>query len=241
MYNLIRKDFIAGGLFLAGAVPLLSLLTMAAIGTMLKHFGGIIPGIFLAIVAVTCSGTSFVVFGLDTSFGTEATYASLPLRRGTIVLARYASSILIALLGFSSVLLTCLFSESLFQYSDPVLSVLYSLNGIMGMAVMLLFLQALMLPFAFKFGAGKGALVALLIPLALSFAVPVMNFLLTLFGSPLEIDVEYLSLIVRDLFVWITTLEVWARYFLILAFIAFLMDLSAMLSIRFYSRRDISI
>jgi hypothetical protein len=237
MLNLIRKDFIAGALFLLGAAILIPFLSSIAMAAMIDDFGGINMGIFTFIVIALCVGASFIFIAIDTSFKTEMTHASLPLRRSTIVLARYVSSIIITLTGFSLVILSCLTAAYLFDQKDPAFQIFLSSRGITSMISLMFIIVTIMLPFMFKFGPGKGIIVALIVQIGIVLFFPLSEFVINALKNIWNFDIAIFYKILEEILIRIESLpEIYAYLFVFSIVVAFNV-ISIILSIRFYNMR----
>ncbi|MBI5021581.1 MAG: ABC-2 transporter permease [Ignavibacteriales bacterium] len=237
--NLIRKDFIAGAIFLLGVAIVIPFIASIAIAAMIDDFGGIIIGIFTFIVTALCISASFIFIAIDTSFGTEMTYASLPVKRSSIIVARYMSSIIITLSGFGLVILACLSSVYIFNLSDPAFRLLLSPRGITSMISFLLFILTIMLPFVFKFGPGKGVIAALILQISLVIISPVYNFLMNVLNDIWDFDITYIYNLLHNFLNWIMTLPAIYAYLFVFGIVLTLYIISISLSIRFYNKRDL--
>lgn len=239
MLNLVRKDFIAGAIFLLGIAIIIPFMTSMGIAVMIKDFGGIIVGIFTFIIAAMCIGASFIFIAIDTSFGTEVTYASLPMKRSTIVVARYISSIIITMSGFCLVILVCLSLINIFNLSDPAFRLILSSRGITSMISFLLVILTIMLPFIFKFGPGKGVIAALILQISLVIISPLYNFLMNVLNDIWDFDIAYFYNLLHNILNWIMTLPAIYAYLFVISILLTCYVISIFLSIRFYNKRDL--
>ncbi len=239
MLNLIRKDFIAGMIFLLGVAIIIPFITSIAIAAMIDDFGGIIIGIFTFIIVALCIGASFIFIAIDTSFGTDMTYASLPVKRSTIVVARYVSSIIITLSGFCLVILVCLSLVHIFNLWDPAFRIILSSRGITSMISFLLVILTIMLPFVFKFGSGKGVIAALIIQIGIVLLVPLFEFIINALNDIWNFDIAYFYNLLHNILSWMMTLPAIYAYLFALSVVVILYVISIILSVRFYNRRDL--
>ncbi len=239
MLNLIRKDFIAGALFLLGAAILIPFLSSIAMAAMIDDFGGINMGIFTFIVIALCVGASFIFIAIDTSFKTEMTYASLPLKRSTIVFARYVSSIIITLTGFCLVILSCLTIVYLFYQNDPAFKIFLSSRGIISMISFLLIILAVILPFLFKFGPGKGVIAALIVQIGIVLLLPLSEFIINALNDIWNFDIAFFYKLLQEILIWMTALPAIYAYLFVCSIVVSLNAISIALSVRFYDRRDL--
>ena len=134
-----------------------------------------ISGIGLVLVWV------FVTLFLEDRYKTEVFYASLPLKRSTVVLARY---VLVGFLALVSAAWTFVHGYLLnsvvkLRFIRIDLRSLFSVEGIAGYFFFAAFLAALFFPFYFKLGLGLGALIFAVVCLALGSLFFVFQFLAT--------------------------------------------------------------
>jgi len=152
MLKLCGKDFMAGRwwwlLFMVSYILYFTFPLQQSLGLMV--------GTVALITACV-----FVTLFLEDRYKTEAFYASLPLKRSSIVLARYVLTGLLSLAGvvfvfFYAYLLT---SVVKLRWIAIDLRSLLSLEGITGFALFIAFLAALYLPFYFRHGLGRGSFI----------------------------------------------------------------------------------
>jgi ABC-2 family transporter protein len=165
MLRLCGKDFMAGRwwwlLFTASYVLYFTFPLMQRLGLMVG-----------AVALITAC--VFVTLFLEDRYKTETFYASLPLRRSSIVLARYILTGLLSLAGLAFVFLYgyLLTSVVKLRWMTIDLGSLLSLDGITGFALFTAFLAALYFPFYFRHGLAKGSFIfaAVLLGLAIVLA-----------------------------------------------------------------------
>ena len=239
MLNLIKKDFFAGYLFLFGIIILAPFITWMEIWAMIDDFGGLILGIFTLITMILCIASAFIFMAVDSSPNTDMIYASLPVKRSTIVAARYITSYMMMLICFLIIILTCFSSVYLFNKSDQAFNILLSLRGIASMSLFLIFILSFILPFVFTFGAGKGFTVALIVQIILVISLPLIKFIFNLVSGIFEFDIALFSRFLKSTLRWIIALPAYQAYILIIFIIIIVITISLKLSIRFYYRRDL--
>jgi hypothetical protein len=115
----------------------------------------------------------FVTLFLEDRYKTEAFYASLPLKRSTVVLARYVLTALLSLAGgifvfFYAYILT---SVVKLRFIKIDLKSLLTFGGITGFVLFIAFLAALYFPFYFRHGLGRGSFIFAAVLLALGIVV----------------------------------------------------------------------
>ena len=242
MLDLIKKDFIACWIFLLGVAIFIPFITTMAIWAMMDDFGGLIIGVFTFITIALCIASSFIFIGIDTASNADMIYASLPIKRSTIVYARYFSSMLQVIVSFALIILTCLSSIYIFNKTDPAFELLLSLRGITSMITFLLLILSFILPFVFKFAFGKGISAALITQICFVISVPVFKFLIKALNGIWEFDIAFFSKLLDDILKWIISLPrvlgVYA-YLLIFTIVSMMIFISIILSVRFYNRRDL--
>lgn len=239
MFNLIKKDFIAGWMFLIGVVILIPFITMIAMWAMMDDFGGVIIGVLTFIVMVLCIASSFIFLGVDTTYKAEMIYASLPIKRSKIVMARYLSSFMLTAGSFSLAVLSCLSMVYIFNHTDPAFKIILSFRGIISMISFLFMILCFILPFIFKFGVGKGVTAALITQISMMIAVPLVKFVLKALQGILAFDFAFFNRMLHAAIKWIIGLTRFQAYALIFGIVAFVILVSIGLSVRFYNKMDL--
>lgn len=239
MFNLIKKDFIAGWMFLIGVVLIIPFISMIAMWAMMDDFGGVIIGVFTFIVMALCIASSFIFLGVDTTYKAEMIYASLPIRRSTIVLARYLSSFMLTTGSFSLAVLSCLSMVYIFDHTDPVFKIILSFRGIIAMLSFLFMILSFIFPFIFKFGAGKGVTSALIAQVSLMIAVPVIKFVLKALQGILAFDFAFFNRMLQAAIKWLLGLTAFQAYALLFGIVTLVILVSIGLSVKFYKRMDL--
>lgn len=239
MKYLIKKDFISASLFITGMSLAIPFITILTIWTMVDHFGGIIIGVFTLIVVAESIFPSLMFILIDSTTGTDKTFASLPIKRKTIVLSRYTGSIIVLTYNFLLVILTCLAAIYFFDVRDSILVKLVSLNGIYIMFFFLIFITSFVLPFIFKSGAGGGLIKATIALIILLSLFPAGDFVINQFKDYLSIDPEFLIKLAEDILFWIKDQP---AYFIKLGSVwslLLILIVSYLLSVNFYNKMDI--
>ncbi|MFC1556056.1 ABC-2 transporter permease, partial [candidate division KSB1 bacterium] len=203
MLDLIKKDFIAGALFFPAIVTFIPFLTTLMIFAMIDDFGGVIVGIFFFVVIALCMISSFLFIMIDSTQNADMVFASLPVRRSEIVLARYISSSLMSLFSYSVVLFTCFFAVHVFHQTDPFLDIILSFRGIAGVITYLLFMLAFMLPFILTFGVGKGMIVSISTVIGLQYCIPFIKSVLKAVSGSVEFDLSFINEAIKQAFIWL--------------------------------------
>lgn len=239
MGDLIKKDFIASWIILAGMLFMVPFITTLATLAMTEDFGGIVIGVFALITIILSLLSTFISLGMESSTNAEMTYASLPITRAAIVCARYLSAALFILLNFSLIVVTSLISVHVINVVDPVLTSLFTVRGFICVFSFLLLLLSLLLPFYFKFGAGRGVTAGLLFQIGIVLLVPVIKFIINLFSGIIHLDLNSIIRFLYSSLSWIFGLRPVFAYLFAIGTIAVILLLSAALSVRFYNRRDL--
>jgi len=152
MLKLCGKDFMAGRwwwlLFMASYVLYFTFPLMQSLGLMVG-----------AVALITAC--VFVTLFLEDRFKTEVFYASLPIRRSSIVLARYVLTAFLSLacLVFVFFYGYLLISVVKLRWIAIDLGSLLSLDGLTGYVVFITFLAALYFPFYFRHGLARGSFI----------------------------------------------------------------------------------
>jgi len=239
MLNLIKKDFIVGWMLLIGVVLIIPFITLIAMWAMMDDFGGVIIGVFTFIVMILCIASSFIFMGVDSAFQAEMIYASLPIKRSKIVLARYLSSFILTTGSFGMAVLSCFSMVYMFNETDPAFNIILSFRGIVAMLSFLFMILSFIFPFIFKFGPGKGVTAALVTQISLMIAVPVIKFVLKALQGILAFDFAFFNRMLHTAIKWIVGLSAFQAYLVIFGIVTFVILVSIGLSVRFYSRMDL--
>jgi ABC-2 type transport system permease protein len=112
----------------------------------------------------------FVTLFLEDRYKTEVIYASLPLKRSTIVLARY---VLVGFLAVASAAWTFVYGYFLnsvvkLRFIRIDLQSLFSIEGIAGYLIFMALLAALFFPFYFRHGLARGSFIFAIVFLTLA-------------------------------------------------------------------------
>lgn len=239
MFNLIKKDFISGWMFLIGVVLIIPFITLITMWAMMDDFGGVIIGVFTFIVMVLCIASSFIFLGVDNAYKAEMIYASLPIKRSKIVLARYLSSFILTTGSFSLAVFSCLSMVYIFNETDPAFKIILSFRGIIAMLSFLFMILSFIFPFIFKFGPGKGITAALITQISLMIAVPAIKFVLKALQGILVFDFAFFNRMLHSAIEWIVGLTAFQAYLLIFGIVTLVILVSMGLSVRFYNRMDL--
>ena len=239
MFDLIKKNFLVGWVFLIGIVLLVPFISSIAIWAMLDDFGGLIVGIFTILTVGICIGSAFLFIGIDSAYNAEMIFVSLPIERSTIIISHYLSSFLMIIFSLSIVIFSCLSSIHIFGKPDPAFDILLSTRGIFSMIVFLFFILCFTLPFIFIFGSGKGMMVALFTQLGIMLFWPILKFLFKAISGVFSFDLDYFNRLLQSTITWLLGLSALKAYFLLFFIVTFVVSLSILLSIIFYKKRDL--
>jgi hypothetical protein len=237
MLKLCAKDFRAGRwwwlLFMASYVLYFTFPLIQSLGLMVG-----------AVALITAC--VFVTLFLEDRFKTEVFYASLPLKRSSIVLARYVLTALLSLAGLTFVFFYgyLLISVVKLRWIAIDLRSIFNVEGITGFVLFTAFLAALYFPFYFRHGLAKGSFIfaAVLLGLAIvlagaeRLAANVLHLTETLFTAEFLKDpglgiIRTIGTVRNSVGL---PLFVGAAF----VFLAGMLAISIRLSVRFYKRRE---
>ena len=239
MIQLIKKDFIVGWMLLIGVILIIPFITLIAMWAMMDDFGGVIIGVFTFIVMILCIASSFIFMGVDSAFQAEMIYASLPIKRSKIVLARYLSSFMLTTGSFGLAVLSCFSMVYIFNETDPAFKIILSFRGIIAMLSFLFMILSFIFPFIFKFGPGKGVTAALITQISLMIAFPLAKFVLKALQGIFAFDFAFFNRMLHSAIKWIVGLSAFQAYLMIFGIVSLVILVSIGLSIRFYNRMDL--
>lgn len=241
--KLVAKDFRVNRVYLITSLGILFLLsTVLAYGLLGERATAangewVIPEniktfIYFFMVILSAKVVSMLCFMVDERSGVETLFASFPIKRSQLVLARYIGSIWQVIVSFALHLLAVLPAAILRGGLDHQgLSFVYN-PGIWFVSFILLLLSNnFSLPVYFKLGLLRGVLVMAIIQLLL--AAIVLAIMINL------VDTELLSDYVRDVLKWVSqqrnvTLVIGSILGTLLVTIG-----SIMLSVRLYNTKDL--
>ena len=239
MLNLIRKDFIAGWMFVGIATLMIPFLTSLAIWAMMDDFGGIALGFITILTVLMCTASSLIFILVDTVSKTESTYAGLPLERTTIVLSRYAGSLILITYSLCLAVFTIWLLSFGSGGSDRAFAILLSLRGITGMYVFLILINSFLYPFILKYGTGRGAFIYFSAVIVLGLLDPLVGFLQNVLSGIILIDLSFIKNVFESTVGFIRFLPLTELYLLLFSVLISIISTSLLLSIKFYSKRDL--
>lgn len=226
-------------MFLIGVVLIIPFITLIAMWAMMDDFGGVIIGVFTFLVMVLCIASSFIFLGVDNVYKAEMIYASLPIKRSRIVVARYLSSFMLTTGSFSLVVLSCFSMVYIFNETDPAFNIILSFRGIIAMISFLFMILSFIFPLIFKFGPGRGVIAALITQISLMIAVPAIKFVLKALQGILAFDFAFFNRMLHSVIKWIVGLTAFQAYLVIFGIVTLVILVSMGLSVRFYKRMDL--
>jgi len=239
MRDLIKKDLLTSYIYLLIVPFVIPFLTMMAIWAMLDDFGGLVVGFFTFLAMGLCIASSLLVFGIDASQGAEVIYVSLPVKRSTIVYARYCFTYLISISAFFIVLLTCLAAVHVFRLWDPAFDLLLSVRGVWSMVYSLLLVLSFLLPFIFKFGPDKGLIVFLFTGVGMGILIIIFDSVFVALDGTVVLDIGLFHTMFDTLLRQIKSLKSTAVYSSMLLALIVIIGISSLLSVHFYRQRDL--
>jgi len=158
IWLLIRKDLRANGITQLKALSLLFALSTFFIYFWLNEGGEVDPGIvfYTLVVLLSSSIVSLLYMKTDDLNQMNKHFASLPVRRREIVIARYASSYILIALALPAHFLGIQMAVLLWGDNHVNLNITYNPSFWIFICAALVFFKNLALPFYFKFGLNKG-------------------------------------------------------------------------------------
>jgi len=239
MYRLIKKDFIASWMFIGIATLLIPFLTSISLWAMMDDFGGIALGFITFLTVAMCFLTSLIFILVDTTAKTDTTYAGFPIERAEIVLARYASSFMLTIYSLSLVVFTIWVLSAISNESDKAFAILLSIRGVIGIFVFLILIISFSYPFIFKFGTSKGTVIYLSVMMFIGLLEPLISFLNKALSGIIVIDLSVFKTAFESTIKFVRLLPTTEIYLLLFSLLLVTVFTSILLSIRFYSKRDL--
>ncbi|MCK5402215.1 MAG: ABC-2 transporter permease [Flavobacteriaceae bacterium] len=162
MLQLIIKDFRANWMYQLFSLVILFSTSTLFIYLMLKENGNADPElvIYFMVVMLSSSIVSLLFMKIDEVHHTDEIFASLPVTRSQIVLAKYSTSFIQISLALVAHFLGAQFGaymEGSMNY--PELEIIYKPMLWLSILIALLFFKSYAYPLYFKFGLTKGAVI----------------------------------------------------------------------------------
>ena len=239
MFNLLRRDIISGWTVLPGIFMVVPFLITITIWAMVDDFGSIVLPVFTGITSVLVLFFSFILIIIDTGTKSEITFASLPVSRPTIVLARYISSFFLVIYTLAIVLFTILVHQWVFNLEDPALSVLLNFRSFLFLLVGFFLILSFIFPFMYKFGPGKGTLFAISLGIIFPLLVPIIKFIYRALQGAYIFDLSYLIRLAESLLTWISGQSAGVIYLILISVLSLNVFISIVVSMHFYSKLDL--
>jgi len=168
MLSLIGKDLRVGALYLAVKVPVLGLLVVESL---------LYGRRFVVVSSVTAASLVIVGAALDWNVGAEPFVHSLPVGRGDVVKARYATFLLLSGAWLTLMGITAVVFASIVVTHGGVWPAWVAPGGALAAVIYVGVFIPIFLACVFRFGMGKGGVVATMIlavlaPVGLRFVPP---------------------------------------------------------------------
>lgn len=227
MINLVWKDLLILKRFLWLA-PLYGFFAFFAFSTMPDG------GLSASTVAVTYM---FILQAItqDDKNKSEIMLNSLPLGRRDIVLAKYLSVFLYAALGILSFLLA---HGLVTVIGIPISISQVSSEEIFGALIAMVVMISIYFPIYFKFGYLRSRMVGMILLMASFFLVPMVALIVHRFGGVNSPTWQSIRVSTQKMAGWLQTQADWQIVSYLSAIALILMALSALLSLRFYTKRE---
>lgn len=224
MKGFIKKDF----LLIRTLLPVLVILLILAVwiagllGTTGAPIVGILPGIMTAMLCMLTLLTGMSFAGRDEQCGWDSFAAALPVSRRQIVLARYATDLLLLLIALTLLLAVQILSLLLDGGFSPVYDAV--------LAAVSLSVMGIMTPLIYRFGAQIGSYIFTGFSMLLGVGVPLLTQGLGGNMTDEQIDAMVENALRTGVFLRAAVIAVAAS--------ALLYALSALLSVRIYQKKQ---
>ncbi|MBN2414507.1 ABC-2 transporter permease [bacterium] len=239
MIQLIKNDLSTGRYYLIMVYLYILFLISAMITALVKDTGGMLAGIFLFVFIAVSGASGFIAPLVDSTGKGDVLRVSLPVRRYTLVLARYISSFIVAVAACMTGFAVIFTAVTLFHIDDPVLHLLLSVRGMTGLTAAVLLLISYGLPFWFKYAELNPIFRALVAPGVLLLCIQGAGQLRAVRNGALQRIMELLTLVQNNVRDWIFGMGVSHPLNTVLAVLCAIVLLSLGSSIVFYRKRDI--
>lgn len=239
MIQLIKNDISTGRYHLISFLLYIPFIVSIMIMAMIKDHGGILSGFFLFVFISFCSAAGFIPSMVDSTGNGDVLRVSMPVRRHTLVLARYAASFLAAMAACLTGFAVSFAAVAVFHIDDPVLRRLLHIRGMAGLTAAVLIFVSYGLPFWFRYAERNPIIKALFAPALLLLAFEGMNQLSIAPNSTLYRILEYLTTVLNKVRDWIFGSGISHPLITILVILGIITLFSLGSSIMFYRKRDI--
>lgn len=229
MINLVKKDFIVSKFYLFAVPGVWAVHGLAAFG--LNRY--IPAGILLSIAMPSI----FVV--LEAFYKSDTLHCSLPVRRSTVVHARYFSSFIMVTVGLILTLIFGAVFHNLLPKAGEDFQTLMTLQGILGFLLLVVLFLSFLLPFIFRFELFKGLVVAVSTVIIIVAILWGVECLISIKQGYEILKVPAFKGVIGIIRGWLNVLGTAIVNILMVCLMAVTVLISVKLSARFYTRRDL--
>ncbi|MDC9721451.1 MAG: ABC-2 transporter permease [Urechidicola sp.] len=231
LLQLLLKDFRSNWLYQLFSLAILFSISTLFIYLLLEENGSADPELLIYFMAVILSSSivSLLFMVMDELHHTDKFFASLPVTRNQIVLAKYGTSFIQILLALIVHFLGALFGAYLGgNINYPELEIIYNPILWLSTLIVLLFFKSYAYPIYFKFGLSKGLVIQVIIQLVIFmiFVAIMVNY--NKFWHSFQEDIS-----------WVLNQNKWKLLIVVLAFFLLIMKGSIVLSIKVFKNKDI--
>jgi len=239
MIKLIKSDFSAGRYFVFSVFIYIPFIVSIMIMAMLDDFAGIVTSFFLLMLIALCTASGYVFSFNEALHNGEQLFASLPLTRTRLVLARYLSSLLLAGLAWFAGIGTMFAAVRIFDVHDPVLDILISSRGAVGLFSVIVILISYGLPFYYRYRHRNPILKAAMTPIIFFVVTELINQAASFQQGIWKFHLEYITSILNGIKGWIFGTGYSHPLMILGCTVCVAVILSLTASIRFFKKRDI--
>jgi len=184
-------------------------------------------------------GIPFIFIALDSLYKADIEYSSLPVKRSTIVYARYVSSSLSVIAGLILTIIIGFVFKQFFTAADKGFELLMTIRGLISFILIVTLPISYLLPFIFKFGFGKGLWVASSISMMIVILILIVKSISSFLKGYQLFNEAFFSKLLNEILEIIKILGKTGVLAVIFFIIGTLVLISIKLSVRFYSKRDL--
>lgn len=239
MKRLIKKDFISYWQLIAVMAFYVPFLTSIALWAMMDDFGGVAIWFITMLVAAMCIATSFIFIISEEHKNGNVFYSSLPVKRASIVLAKYISSLINLILSFLISVLTVWFVSGVSYQHDNAFDLMLKPEGIIVMFSFISLVLFYLLPYIIGFGPGRGFFISVFVTIIIALFEPFTNFLKSLSSGRIDLNFSFITGFLKSSFHFLKMLPDYQKYSLLIGVLIFAFFISLLISIKLFSKRDL--
>ncbi len=227
--NLVKRDFAVSKFYLIVAVLVWILYGVQAFMFNMYAATGLLFTMFLPSI--------FII--MDTFFKAEIQFCSFPVKRTTVVYARYISSLILIMSGLILTAFLGLIFDAFLSAEDKSFKILMTWPGIAGFLFSVILFISIIMPFIFRFGLVKGLVIFVSAVVSCILVITVIEYIISVNQGYVMFTKPYFRGITRLTAEYINSSGTLFLKIQSAAVLIAVPVLSVFLSKRFYNKRDL--